>query len=214
MQQLERSLPGLRNRLPHLGTIRRGIFATRGLDRLRGRRGDHRRPRPLACRRHQHGGRSLALAQAWAAHPPSSARFAIASRPHDPFETRAEIARALGLAGDIVTDPGYNRRGLLEREHIVERRNAVGFRRGHFEPLAGIVQRAAADPADTPVDCMEDRKQQVAPSRCALPTLRGLRFARIDALAAEPPRVSRSQHGVDGLDLRRGRLVRREVQVH
>ena len=152
----------------HFRQVRpRGITA-RDIDRFRAGRGNYRRPRPLACRSHQHGWRSFTLSQAWAAYPAAAALLAgAACWPHGRFEARAEFARALDLAGDIVTDPRYDRRCLVEREHVVEGGNAIRFCRRHLEPLASVVQRAPADPADALVNGVQHGKQQVAFSRRA-----------------------------------------------
>ena len=51
---------------------------------------------------------------------------------------------------------------LRHAEHRVERRDAVGLGRRHLQALAGVVQPALADPADPPLQRVQDRQQERA----------------------------------------------------
>ena len=117
-----------------------------------------------AGRGHEHRRRPLALPEARAAQP---GRVLVAGRRARRSEPRLELIadplRAQQPAREVVADVGDDRRARRRRQQRVERRDAVRLRGRDGEPLADVVQGAAADPADARGHGLERRQQQVAP---------------------------------------------------
>src|SRR5205085_10591707 len=75
---------------------------------------------------------------------------------------RDQRLRALQPAREVVADVDDARRARLEREHVVEARDAVRLRRRHAQATADVRERAFADPADAPLHRAQRRQEQVA----------------------------------------------------
>ncbi len=103
-------------------------------------------------------------------HEPRRRAFALA-------EARRPVhvsARGLDLGGELVgpadlagrVDADVHGRspvvGLLDPEHLVERRHPVGLGGGHLEHVAHVVEPARADPSLRVVEGVKGREQQVA----------------------------------------------------
>ena len=124
------------------------------------------------------------------------------SGPTLALELGDEVLRAARDARDVGAHVRDDRRLGLEREQRVERRDAVRLRRRDREPLADVVERAAADPARR---APARRAAWAAAGGAALGRLAaaerdaGVAFAGL--ARALPPARRRAQDGVDRLAL-------------
>jgi hypothetical protein len=107
------------------------------------------------------------------------------------------IVGARDLAGDVVAQVQDRRRTWFDREHRVERRDAVGLGGRDREALARIAESARADPARARLQRVQDREQQVAlaaglvPASCHAPV-------RLGPLAARPTGARGTEHRIHG----------------
>jgi hypothetical protein len=91
----------------------------------------------------------------------------------------------------------------LEREHRVERRDAVGVGRRDGQPAADIVEATLADPADTRLEGVERRQEHVAPRPGRVPAADRVAFRPDVPGSAGPGTHGRSDLGIeDGVDRR------------
>ena len=132
----------------------------------------------------ERGRRAIAQAETRTAHPHRAAVQRGLARVAEPrLEVAAERFRAVHAAGDVVAHVHDRRRSRRHREHGVERRDAVGLGRRHRQPLADVIQRAFADPADARVHRVQRGQQHVAgAARRRLPAQRRI-DDRVDGLA-------------------------------
>ena len=84
---------------------------------------------------------------------------------------------ALAPAGDVVADVQHPPRARHGGEQRVEGGHAVGVRRRHRQPLADVVQRALADPADARLHRLQRGQQQMAPGARLVAAGGGMRVA-------------------------------------
>jgi hypothetical protein len=119
--------------------------------------GSNQRPIVVTRELEEHRGCGLAISDARAASP------ALALRPDGPGEAPAELLGSRELAGDVVADVREAARAALEREESVERRDAISLRRRNAQSAAGVVESAAADPADAALHFFQRGKEEVTP---------------------------------------------------
>ena len=124
------------------------VTSVRGRDDVIGSR-----PRPRT-----EPGRRRALAEPEARRRPHAC-LARAACPSEFASSSAGAARQ--PAGDVVAHVHDRLRLRLDREHRVERRDAVGVGRRDGEALADVVERAGRDPADARLGGPERREQQM-----------------------------------------------------
>src|SRR2546426_784771 len=105
-------------------------------------------------------GRSIAEPEAWAAAPHRTA-FGGRRRTELGLELPAQVVGARALAGDVIADRDTERRLLVEREPIVEARDAESVGRGNVQATARIFEAASADPADLVLQSVQDGQQKV-----------------------------------------------------
>ena len=222
-----RAMSGRRRRSDRAGGIATGGGGPRATirgraGRLEGRgdpggvdRCEREGPRRLAGDRHHRGRSAIAQSQARTTQPcdlPVPCRFP--GRTDAPGQVAADRLRAGQPARDVVTDVGHDRRPRVRREERIERRDAVGLRRGDGESLADVVECRGADPADPRLDGVERRDQQgAAGPRCVA----AARRVPVDAAvprAADPTRLRRAEDGVHGSTLSGGRERPDDVQIH
>ncbi|QBI54225.1 hypothetical protein EKD16_12210 [Streptomonospora litoralis] len=128
-------------------------------------------------------------------------------------QLRAQPRRVLGRAGDVGTDVHDPAGSLLEGEHRIEGRDAVGLGRRDRQPAADVVECGGADPAHPVVDGVQGRQEQVATAAGDVAALGESQIGGL-ARAAVPPRLRRAEDGVHGLPLGGLRHSIQEVQVH
>ena len=172
--------------------------------------GDLRPPRPLR----EDGGRLLAHAEARRPDPCPVAGVG-PLRPHVALELLAEGEAADSPAREVVAHVDHVGGPLLDAEHRVERRHAVGLGRRDGEALAHVVQPSAADPADARLERVQGRQQEV-PLLARLAT--GADDAEIGCAplgGAHPAGLRRSEQPVDRstLGLRGGGVHQMKVHV-
>ncbi len=129
--------------------------------------------------------RALAEAEAGTADPGAAAGDRrLAGRAELALEPGAELFGAAQPAGEVVADMGDRERARRGREQVVEGDDAgVGGR--HGEPLADVVERPFAHPADAILDGMESRQESRAGR--APPGRRGRSSRRARCRAWRPP---------------------------
>ena len=129
------------------------------------------------------------------------------------LELTAQRLGALAAAGDVVADvqhaPGTRHGG----EQRVEGGDAVGVGRRHHEPLADVVERAFADPADARLDRLQRRQQQVTLRPGLVPSLGRIGVARVPD-PAFPTRGGRAEEEVERLALLLGGHGVHQAKIH
>ncbi len=110
------------------------------------------------------------------------------------------VDHALGtrdLARDVVAQVQDRRRARFDREHRVERRDAVGLGGRDREALARVAETAGTDPARARLQRMQDGEQQVAllPGLVPAPSHTPV---RLGPFPTRPARGRRAEDRVDG----------------
>ncbi len=189
----------------------------------RGIRRDHRvdgRPGGVAER---HLGPSRALREdgrRLLAHPetrrsdpgPTAGVRTFGSRFARQFLAEGEPARP--SARQVVTDVHDVRGSLLDAEHRVEGRHAVGVGRGNGEPLRDVVETAPADPAHAALERMQGRQQEVALVARLTASAHDPKVARGPLLTPLPAGLRWPQESVHRRPLRLRRGGVHQMEVH
>ncbi len=171
-QEPERSASGLRHRTPERCEPDRGSGEELGripLERAgdRQRVADRAERRRLAQRSGMHDERrrgALAKPEAGAANPRAVALAKRSSgRTELTLELGADLLGAAQAAGEVVADMGHRQRSRRGGEEVVEGHDSPGVGRRHRQPLADVVERAFAHPADAILDGVQGGQQEVAP---------------------------------------------------
>ena len=118
-------------------------------------------------------------------------------------------------AREVVTDMDDVRRSLLDAEHRVERRHAVGVGGRDGQPLGYVVETAPADPPHAALERVQGRQQEVALVARLTTSAYDPEVARGPIVSARPPGLGFSQEPVHrrSLRLRRGGVHQMEVHA-
>ena len=153
-----------------------------------------------SCSFDMYGRRPIAEPEAWASAPEGTA-ICDPCRTELILQLPAKLVGSCALACDVVANSHCQRRLFVERETVVEARDAERLCGRHVQAPACIFEAAAADPADLVLERVQDGEQQVTLRSRGAPPARGVVVGR-RPLAALPEGLGRPKHPVDGRDLR------------
>src|SRR3954471_16176463 len=175
--------------------------------------------------RHLHESRGRLIAHAETGRPHPGHRVGIelhmlAARPmrvcrtETLLERRADSIGTAGFACDVVADMEDATRSWRRRQQGVESRDAPRICGRNVEPRADVVHRAFADPADARLHCLQCGEQQVSPRADSRTGMTDMPLSWIDALAALPLRLCRSEQSVHGFALGARRRRVDQLDIH
>ncbi len=220
-EQAQPGLAGLRHDRPQLVERFLQVPHGAGPERAchRGRRAHRRHDAALGriTRAHdERRRRPFALPQARAAHP--GRVTAGRRRALGPERRRQRLAERLGpahAAGDVVAHVGHGSGPRCGRKQVVEGEHPPRLGRRHDQPLADVVHRATADPADAVLDGVEGGQQEMALLlRRRHPATRRAAVALDIPGAALPAGAGGPEQPVDGVALSGGRRRADDVNIH
>jgi hypothetical protein len=99
------------------------------------------------------------------------------------------------------------------RKQAVKAGHAENLSGRDHKPLAYVVQRTGTDPTGAPLDCMQNRKQQVAARPITVTPNRESPFQFYVPLATHPSRFSVPQDRINSLALFLRRLIGGHVNI-